>query len=95
MPLLMTLLGALLPRIAAISILLFTDWFTGMFGSVAWPILGLLFFPVTLIWYSVVLQWLGGDWGLTAVVGLIISLITDVLPMRKGRAVLAPLDLAR
>jgi len=50
-----------------------------------WPILGFIFLPTSLLWYTVVLHWFGGVWSLWAIVGLVIALIIDVSSAREHR----------
>lgn len=85
MPLLLAILALLTPRIAIVLLWLFTTWFEGLFTSPLWPILGFIFLPTSLLWYTVVLHWFGGVWSLWAIVGLVIALIIDVSPAREHR----------
>ena len=50
-----------------------------------WPILGFIFLPTSLLWYTVVLHWFGGGWSPWAFVGLAIALIIDVSPAGEHR----------
>jgi hypothetical protein len=85
MPLLLAILALLTPRIAIVLLWLFTTWFDGLFTLTLWPILGFIFLPTSLLWYTVVLHWFGGIWSAWAIVGLIIALIIDVSPAREHR----------
>ena len=85
MPLLLAILALLTPRIAIVVLWLSTKWFDGLFTSPLWPILGFVFLPTSLLWYTVVLHWFGGVWSLWAIVGLVIALIIDVSPAREHR----------
>jgi hypothetical protein len=85
MPLLLAILALLTPRIAIVLLWLFTTWFDGLFTLTLWPILGFIFLPTSLLWYTVVLHWFGGVWSPWAIVGLIIALIIDVSPAREHR----------
>ena len=85
MPLLFGLLALFAPRILIVLLFAFTTWFDGLFTWSLWPILGFIFLPTSLLWYTVVLHWFGGVWSLWAVVGLIIALIIDVSPAREHR----------
>jgi hypothetical protein len=81
MPLLvLLLLGVIAPRVVVALLWFLTTWFNGLFPSLLWPILGFIFLPTTLIWYSVVHHWFGGVWSLWPVVGLVVALIIDVSP---------------
>lgn len=77
MPLLLIFIGLLLPRLTAILLLLFSSWFTSL-ENIVIPILGILFVPYTLLWYSVVLNWFGGTWGLWQLLFLVIALLLDL-----------------
>jgi hypothetical protein len=85
MPLLLVVVALLAPRVAIVLLWLFTTWFDGLFTLSLWPILGFIFLPTSLLWYTVVLHWFGGVWSLWAIVGLIIALIIDVSPAREHR----------
>lgn len=80
MPCLLTLLALITPRLVVLVLWFLTGWFDGMFDSLLWPILGFVFLPTTLLWYSAVLRWFGGQWTLWPVVGLVIALAVDVSP---------------
>ena len=85
MPLLLGLLALLAPRIAILALWISSTWFDGLFTSSLWPVLGFIFLPTSLLWYTVVLHWFGGVWSLWTVVGLIIAFIIDVSPAREHR----------
>ena len=87
MPLLVVILALLLPRVTIALVWLFTNWFTGMFSNAVFPILGFIFLPTTLLWYSAVQHWFGGEWGIVAVAGAIVALIIDLFPARRRRAI--------
>ena len=88
MILLLALLALFVPRVTIVVLWLFTNWFTGVFSSILWPLLGLIFLPVTTLWYSVVHHWFGGEWGIVPVIGAIIAVLIDVSPAgtRRRRA---------
>ncbi|HEV2148630.1 MAG TPA: hypothetical protein VGR37_14595 [Longimicrobiaceae bacterium] len=80
MPCLAVVLALLVPRGLILGLWLLTDWFRGMFDTPLWPVLGFLFLPTTLLWYSAVQHWFGGEWGPAAIVGLVVALLIDVSP---------------
>lgn len=84
MPLIL-IFGLFVPRLVTAILYFFTDWFSGMFGTWIWPVLGFIFMPYTLLWYSVVLNWYGGVWGTWQIVVLVIAAVID-LGSYKGRA---------
>ena len=82
MPFLMLVLALLAPRVVVVALWFLSTWFAGMFDSILWPILGVIFLPTTLLWYSAVQHWFAGAWSLWPVVGLVIALLVDLSPAR-------------
>ena len=82
------LLALITPRLAIALLWLFSSWFSGMFANLLWPILGFLFLPTTLLWYSAVQHWFAGEWTLWPIVGLVVALLFDLSPAsgRRRRA---------
>jgi hypothetical protein len=85
MPCLFALLALTMPRLGIALLWFLTGWFRGMFDSALWPILGFVFLPTTLLWYSAVQHWFGGVWSLWPVVGLIVALMIDISPASGRR----------
>lgn len=87
MPILLALLALLLPRVTILILWLLTPWFEGMFGSALWPLLGFLLLPTTLLWYSAVNNWFGGQWDIIPLTGLVIAILLDLSPtgLRRRR----------
>ncbi len=85
MPCLLTLLALLTPRIVIVLLWLFTHWFRGIFDTALWPILGFIFLPTTLLWYTAVQHWFGGQWTVVPIVGIVIALMIDLSPAKKRR----------
>lgn len=85
MPCLFTLIALSAPRLVVVVLWLFTQWFHGLFKLALWPVLGFVFLPTTLLWYSAVQHWFDGRWTLWPIVGLVIALSIDVSPTRHGR----------
>ncbi len=86
---LILILALLIPRVTIALLWLFSNWFTGMFSNAVFPILGFIFLPATLLWYSAVQHWFGGEWGILAIAGAVVALIIDISPARKRRALKA------
>lgn len=86
MPCLLAALALAVPRVVILLLWLLTGWFHGVFSGILWPVLGFLFLPTTLLWYSAVQHWFGGHWGLWPVIGLVIALLIDLSPARGRRA---------
>lgn len=74
------------PRILIACLWFLTTWFAGMFSTLLWPILGFIFAPTTLLWYSVVQRWFGGVWSLWPVVGIVIAAMIDLAPASSRRS---------
>ena len=85
MPCLLVVIALAMPRLLTVILWFFTSWFTGMFPSLVWPILGFLFAPTTLLWYVAVQHWYGGVWSFWPVVGLVIAVMIDMSPASGRR----------
>ncbi|MGH7624502.1 MAG: hypothetical protein ACREOJ_04185 [Gemmatimonadaceae bacterium] len=85
MPCLLALIALAAPRIVILLLWFFSTWFTGLFTALLWPVLGFIFLPTTLLWYTVVLHWFGGQWTLWPVVGIVIALLIDLSPTTGRR----------
>jgi hypothetical protein len=85
MPCFVVLLALLTPRLVVALLWFFSTWFVGLFSSLLWPIVGFVFLPTTLLWYSAVHRWFGGAWTLWPVVGLVAALVIDLSPVRQHR----------
>ena len=85
MPLLAVLVGLFLPRVTIAVVWFFTTWFAGVFGSVLWPLLGFLFAPVSLLWYSVVVNSFDGAWTAPAIIGMVVAVALDLGVIRLGK----------
>jgi hypothetical protein len=80
MPCLFAILALATPRLLVALLWFFSRWFEGVFTSVLWPILGFIFLPTTLLWYTAVQHWFHGQWTLWPVVGLVLALMIDISP---------------
>lgn len=69
--------GLITPRLTIAILWLFSGWFDGVFATRAWPILGFLFMPLTLLWFSVVEQWFQGTWNWWQILIVILLAMTD------------------
>jgi hypothetical protein len=85
MPLIIALIALITPRIVIVLLWLLTNWFQGMFATVLIPIIGFIFLPTTLLWYSAVQNWFGGEWTLVPIIGAVIAVLLDVSPMGGRR----------
>ena len=89
MPCIFVVAALLVPRLVILVLWFFSDWFVGLFHTLLWPLLGLIFLPTTLLWYSVVQNWFDGLWTLWPIVGLVVALMLDLSPAggrRKAEA---------
>lgn len=77
MPLLL-IIGLFIPRVVIAILYFFSRWFSGVFSTILWPILGFIFMPYTMLWYSVVMNAYGGVWGVLQTVVLVIAIIFDL-----------------
>lgn len=82
---LILILGLFLPRVVIAVLYLFTGWFNGVFDTWIWPLLGFIFMPYTLLWYSVVVNWFGGVWGVPQLIVLIVAVFFDLSSWYKSR----------
>lgn len=80
MPCLAGLIALIAPRLLIVLLWLFSNWFAGMFPSLVWPVLGFIFLPTTLLWYTAVHHWFGGEWSLWPIIGIVIALMIDISP---------------
>ena len=78
MPCFFALIALLFPRVLILILWFFTEWFSGVFNSLLWPILGLIFMPVTMLWYSYVFNHSGGQWSTMNIVILVIAILIDM-----------------
>jgi hypothetical protein len=83
MPCFLVVLALLTPRLVVALLWFFTHWFQGLFNTLLWPILGFIFLPTTLLWYSAVHHWFAGQWTLWPVVGLVVALLIDLTPHHR------------
>ena len=88
MPCFFAILALLAPRLVVVCLWLFTRWFEGLFTTALWPVLGFIFLPTTLLWYTAVQHWFAGQWTLWPVIGIVVALLIDLSPAggRRRRA---------
>lgn len=78
------ILALAIPRVLAAILWLTTTWFVGVFPAPIWGILGFLFMPTTMLWYSAVQHWWGGVWSTWPVAGMVLAVLLD-LSQSQGR----------
>lgn len=82
---LLALIALITPRLVIILVWLFSNWFDRVYDTALWPILGFVFLPTTLLWYTAVQMWWGGEWNLFTIIVLIIALGIDTSPASGKR----------
>ena len=85
MPCLLGILALFVPRVVIVLVWLFSNWLESAFDTLLWPVLGFIFLPTTLLWYSVVVNVYDGVWSLVPVVGVVIALLIDLSPAYRKR----------
>jgi hypothetical protein len=87
MPCLFAIFALMTPRLVIVFLWLFTGWFRGIFDTALWPVIGFFFLPTTLLWYTAVQHWFGGEWTMWPIVGLVVALMLDISPAsgRRGK----------
>jgi hypothetical protein len=78
MPCILAVIALLFPRVLIVILWLFTDWFSGVFNSLLWPVLGFLFLPITMLWYSVVINNFGGQWTTVNIILMVVAVVVDM-----------------
>ena len=86
MPCLFAIFALATPRLLIVVLWFLTNWFRGILdNNLLWIVLGFIFLPTTLLWYTAVQHWFGGQWTLWPVVGLVVALLIDVSPASGRR----------
>ena len=75
MTLLVLLLGFFFPRLIIILLWFFTGWFRDAFSGILLPLLGLIFLPLTTLWYGISEVYLPGT---VQTVGLVVAVLLDL-----------------
>lgn len=86
MPCLLAIVALAIPRVVIVLLWFFTTWFDGIFETMLWPVLGFIFLPTTLLWYSAVENWFGGVWTLIPIIGIVVALLIDLSPSSGRRS---------
>ncbi|MCX7778801.1 MAG: hypothetical protein N2259_00975 [Patescibacteria group bacterium] len=79
------LLLLVLPRLLIVLLKLLTNWFEKVFAGWFWLVLGIIFAPFTLLWYSIVINWFNGKWEILQVVVLALAIILDLFALSRFR----------
>jgi len=78
MPCFLALIALIFPRILIVVLWFFTSWFSGVFQTLLWPVLGFLFLPVTTLWYSVVVNNFAGQWSILNIIIMVLAIAIDM-----------------
>ncbi len=78
MPCFVALIALAFPRILIVVLWLFTNWFSNVFISGLWLLLGFFFLPVTTLWYSVVINNYGGQWSTSNILLMVLAIAIDM-----------------
>ena len=84
MPCLVAVIALLFPRVLIVVLWFFTDWFNGVFNTLLWPVLGFIFLPVTMLWYSVVINQYAGQWSNVNIIIMVIAVVIDMRSWGSG-----------
>jgi hypothetical protein len=85
MPIILAILGLLFPRVLIIVLWLFTTWFRGVFDNVLYLLLGLIFVPLSTLWYGIVIHYFSGAWTAIPIIGMVVALVIDLGGWRSSR----------
>ena len=77
MPCLTVILSLGFPRVMLVLLWLFADWFDMAYDGLLYPVLGLIFAPLTCIWYAMIQHYFAGEWTLWPIVGMVIAVGLD------------------
>ena len=80
MPCLVVLLALAAPRLLVIGLWLLTNWFQGVYPSALVPVVGFIFLPTSLLWYTAVQHWYAGQWSFWPIAGVVLALLIDLSP---------------
>jgi hypothetical protein len=72
------IISLILPRLLIAALWLLSGWFDKVFTTWYWPLLGFLCMPHSMLWYSVVKNWFGGEWGFPQIFVLILAVMMDL-----------------
>lgn len=85
MPIIFGVLGLLFPRVLIIILWLFTNWFRGVFDNVIYLLLGMIFVPLSTLWYGVVVHYFSGVWSAIPIIGMVVAVLIDLGGLRSSR----------
>ena len=74
----LVIISLIVPRLLIALLWLFSGWFNNVFETRAWPILGFLLMPHSMLWYSAVKHWYHGQWDFLQFFILILAVMMDL-----------------
>ena len=75
MPLLILLLGFFFPRLVIVLLYFFTGWFRNAFDNILIALLGLIFLPLTTMWYGISEAFFSSN---VQMIGLVVAVLLDL-----------------
>ncbi len=72
------ILGIITPRFTIAVLWLLSQWFEGVFETRLLPVIGFFIFPISLLWYSAVMNWFQGEWTVLNLGILVLAVISDL-----------------
>jgi len=85
MPLILLIIAFAFPRTVILLLWVFSTWWNTVAIDAILGILAFVFMPYTLLWYSVVMNWYGGVWGLWQALFLVLAILLDLSPLFAWR----------
>jgi hypothetical protein len=86
MPLLIGCFALAMPRVALVLVWLFSSLLQTSYSTILWPILGLIFAPLTTLAYAFAVQQSGGNVSGIWLVLVIVAVLVDLGLLRTGSA---------
>jgi len=80
MPCLFAAITLVTPRLLLAYLWFFTQWILCAMGGLLWPLVGFMFAPTSLLWYTVVMNVYDGEWGTLQIVLMVIAALIDLSP---------------
>ena len=75
MPCFFLAIGVFFPRLIIVLLWFFTSWFGNAFGNILYLILGLIFLPLTTLWYGISEYYFSES---VQTIGLVIAVLADL-----------------
>jgi apolipoprotein N-acyltransferase len=86
MPCLFAAIALSFPRLIVAYLWFFSSWLhTAFDGGILWPLLGFFFAPTSLLWFAVVQNYYGGQWGTLQIVLMVVAVLMDLSPGSSRR----------